>query len=294
MQMLGATVIAMQRFDATTVLSLIERHRVSAAQFVPTHFKRLLELDEQVRQRNDLRSLRTVVHAAAPCPPLIKRAMIDWWGPIILEYYAGTEGGGTLIDSRQWLERPGSVGRPWVGLSAAVRDEADEMVATPNKEALIYFRNAAGAVANFAYHKDEAATAAAYHGDWFTLGDIGYFDEEGFLFLTDRMSNMIISGGVNIYPQEAENLLMSHPKVADAAVIGVPDEDMGEAVKAVVVPTAGTVAGPELAEELIRHARSALAGYKCPRSIDFVETLPRTATGKLQKRLLRERYWGTR
>lgn len=291
MQMLGATVVAMRRFDAETALRIIEERKITVAQFVPTHFKRMLELPETVRARYDHSSLRTAVHAAAPCPPAVKRAMIDWWGPILLEYYAGTEGGGTMISSAEWLERPGSVGRTWTGLSAAVLDEHGEMVATARLEGPIYFRNAPSALANFAYHKDPDKTADVYRGDWFTLGDIGYFDEAGYLFLTDRAANIIISGGVNIYPQEAEDLLTAHPKVSDVAVIGVPDEGMGEVVKAVVIPAAGVMPGAQLAEELIAHCRSILATYKCPRSIDFVDSLPRTDTGKLQKRLVRDRYW---
>jgi long-chain acyl-CoA synthetase len=291
MQMLGATVVVMHRFDPETILRTIQEHQVTVAQFVPTHFKRLLELPVRVRSQHRHTQLRTVVHSAAPCPPTIKRAMIDWWGPILIEYYAGTEGGGVLINSSEWLQRPGSVGRPWEGLSVAILDEVGELVTTPSVEGPIYFRNHPGALPNFSYHKDSEKTAAVYRGDWFTLGDIGFLDEQGFLFLTDRQSNMIISGGVNIYPQEAEDVLSAHPKVHDVAVVGVPDDDLGEAVKAVVIPTDGFAAGAELAEELIAYTRARIATYKCPRSIEFVDTLPRTPTGKLQKRLLRDRYW---
>lgn len=291
MQMLGATVVAMHHFDAERVLRIIEERRVSVAQFVPTHFKRMLELPEPVRSRYSHESLRTVVHSAAPCPPDIKRAMIDWWGPILVEYYAGTEGGGVVIDSHEWLQRPGAVGKPWRGLSVAVFDEDGQIVDTPRTEGRIFFRNHPGALANFAYHKDAAKTAAAYLGDWFTLGDIGYLDEGGYLYLTDRESNLIISGGVNIYPQEAENVLAAHRHVKEVAVVGVPDEDMGEAVKAVVVPSDDIVADAALADELLAYVSSRIARYKCPRSIDFVDSLPRTPSGKLQKRLVRERYW---
>ncbi|MDO9443201.1 MAG: AMP-binding protein [Beijerinckiaceae bacterium] len=291
MQMLGATVVAMQRFDAAKILQVIEEQSVTVAQFVPTHFKRMLDLPlaERARWRHD--RLRTVVHAAAPCPPLIKRAMIDWWGPIILEYYAGTEGGGVMIDTEAWLAKPGSVGRPWTGLDVAIRSDGDQMVKTPGLEGPIYFCNVNSAALNFSYHKDPEKTAAACHGRWFTLGDIGFLDEDGYLYLTDRQANLIVSGGVNIYPQEAEDVLAAHPKILDVAVIGVPDEEMGEAVKAVVKLSTGMMASPALAAELIAYVRASLAGYKCPRSIDFVDSLPRTDTGKLQKRLLRDRYW---
>jgi acyl-CoA synthetase (AMP-forming)/AMP-acid ligase II len=291
MQMLGATVVVMHKFDAEKALQIIDEHGVTVAQFVPTHFKRMLELPAAVRSRWRHDSLRTVVHAAAPCPPDVKHAMIDWWGPILLEYYAGTEGGGVLIDSHEWLRKPGSVGRPWQGLSVAVFNEDGDIEATPRREGRIYFRNHPGALANFAYHKDPEKTAAAYRGNWFTLGDIGYLDEDGYLYLTDRQSNLIISGGVNIYPQEAENVLAGHPKVADVAVVGVPDDDMGEAVKAVIVPADGVAGDGNLADELLAYVRSRLASYKCPRTVDFVDSLPRTPSGKLQKRLVRERYW---
>jgi fatty-acyl-CoA synthase len=291
MHMLGATLVVMHRFDAEAILRVISERAVTVAQMVPTHFKRLLELPAEIRARYPHNSLRTVVHSAAPCPPDVKRAMIAWWGPILLEYYAGTEGGGCLINSAEWLQRPGSVGRPWQGLSVAVFDNTLQPVSTPRTEGAFYFRNHPGGVPNFAYYKDPERTAAAYNGDWFTLGDIGYLDEEGFLYLTDRQTNMIISGGVNIYPQEVEDILAGHPEVRDVAVIGVPDEDMGEAVKAVVVPATLSTPGMALAQELIAYARSRVASYKCPRSVDFVDSLPRTPTGKLQKRLVREQYW---
>jgi long-chain acyl-CoA synthetase len=294
MQMLGATVVVMHRFSAERILRSIEEHRVTVAQFVPTHFKRLLQLDEAIRVRHAHDTLRTVVHSAAPCPPDLKRAMIEWWGPILIEYYAGTEGGGVMIDSHEWQRRPGSVGRPWEGLSVGILNKNGEVATTPRIEGPIYFRNHPGALPKFAYHDDPEKTAAAYRGDWFTLGDIGYLDEDGYLYLTDRQSNLIISGGVNIYPQECEDLLAAHPQVADVAVIGVPDADMGEAVKAVIVPAEGIAPTSQLAEELIAFVRGRMAAYKCPRSIDFVETLPRSAAGKLKKRLLREEYWRVR
>jgi long-chain acyl-CoA synthetase len=231
------------------------------------------------------------VYAAAPCPIPVKEAMIAWWGDAIMEYYAGTEGGGTLIRAREWLERKGSVGRHWAGGKVYILDEEGRPIAEPNREGAVYFEAPADPVARFAYHKDAAKTAGTYRGELFTIGDIGYLDQAGFLFLTDRQSNMIISGGVNIYPQETENHLVSHAKVYDVAVIGVPNDDLGEEVKAVVVPAPGAVPGPDLERELIEFCRAGIAHYKCPRTIDFVAELPRTETGKMQKRKLRDRYW---
>jgi len=210
---------------------------------------------------------------------------------VLREYYAGTEGGGTLIDSEDWLAHPGSVGRPWPGSEVVIFDEAGEPFAERGPEGAIYFRAAGAPASRFRYHKDEEKTRDSWRGDCFTLGDVGYLDAEGYLFLTDRKSHMIISGGVNIYPQETENCLVAHPKVHDVGVIGVPDEEMGEQVKAVVIPAAGVAPGPDLERELIEHTRGEIAHYKCPRSIDFVEELPRTETGKLQKKKLRARYW---
>ncbi len=288
---IGATVVAMRRFDAEQALRLIESQRIDTSQWVPTHFRRLTQLPEDVRGRYDVSSLRVAVHAAAPCPVPLKRAMIEWWGDAIVEYYAGTEGGGTLIRAPEWLEKPGSVGRHWAGGTLHVLDENGDEVTEPGVEGAIYFEAPPSQDQRFRYYKDDAKTEGAYRGDLFTLGDIGYVDGDGYLFLTDRQSNMIISGGVNIYPQETENHLVMHPKVHDVAVIGVPDDEMGEAVKAVVVPTEGVEPGDALELELIKHCRGGIAHYKCPRSIDFVDELPRTETGKMQKRKLRDRYW---
>jgi len=288
---LGCTVVVMPRFDAEAALRAIQAQRVTTSQWVPTHFKRMLQVPEEVRSRYDVSSLRVAVHAAAPCPIPVKRAMIEWWGPVLREYYAGTEGGGTLIDSEDWLAHPGSVGRPWPGSEVVIFDEAGEPFAERGPEGAIYFRAAGAPDSRFRYHKDEEKTRDSWRGDCFTLGDVGYLDAEGYLFLTDRKSHMIISGGVNIYPQETENCLVAHPKVHDVGVIGVPDEEMGEQVKAVVIPAAGVAPGPDLERELIEHTRGEIAHYKCPRSIDFVEELPRTETGKLQKKKLRARYW---
>ncbi len=288
---MGASVVVMRQFDAEEALRSIQDQRVRTSQWVPTHFKRLLQLPEETRRRYDVSSLRVAVHAAAPCPIPVKRAMIEWWGPAIVEYYAGTEGGGTLIRSEEWLAHPGSVGRHWANGQIFILDEAGDPVTQAGTEGAIYFSANPDPQARFSYHKDDEKTRNTYRGDMFTLGDIGYLDEEGYLYLTDRQSNMIISGGVNIYPQETENALMSNPKVHDVAVIGVPNSEMGEEVKAVIVPAQGTQPGPALERELIDYCRSEIAHYKCPRSVDFVDELPRTPTGKLVKRKLRDEYW---
>ena len=286
MHRVGGTVVVMERFDPRQCLELIERHRVTQAQFVPTMFVRMLRLPEHERERHDLSSLEYVVHAAAPCPIAVKRQMLDWWGPIIHEYYSGTEDIGTAyITPQEWLSHPGSVGRP-MNECHIVAESGEEL--SPGQAGIVYFAGGRP----FEYHNDPEKTASVTNErGWRTLGDIGYLDEDGYLYLTDRLAHMVISGGVNIYPQEAENVLAGHPAVADVAVIGVPDPEMGEAVKAVVTPTDPDAAGPELEAELLAHCRSELASYKCPRSIDFVDELPRDDNGKLYKRLLRERYW---
>jgi fatty-acyl-CoA synthase len=286
---IGASVVVLPRFDPELALRAIQDQRVTTSQWVPTHFRKLLQLPEEVRGSFDLSSLRVAIHAAAPCPIPVKQAMIDWWGDAIVEYYGGTEGGGTLIRAQEWLRKPGSVGRHWAGGRVWILDEEGNEVTRPNVEGAVFFE--APATGRFSYYKDDAKTEETYRGSLFTIGDIGYLDEDGYLFLTDRQSNMIISGGVNIYPQETENHLIVHPKVDDVAVIGVPNEEMGEEVKAVVIPAAGAVPGPDLERELIEHCRAGIAHYKCPRTIDFVEELPRTETGKMAKRKLRDRYW---
>jgi long-chain acyl-CoA synthetase len=255
---------------------------------VPTMFYRLLKLPEPVREAADVSSLEVIVHAAAPCPVPVKEQMISWLGPIILEYYGATEANGfTFCDSKDWLAHKGTVGRAVVG-EALILDEAGQECPA-GTTGTVWFRGAT----NFEYFNDPAKTAEsrAGAGDASTVGDVGYLDDEGYLYLTDRKSYMIISGGVNIYPQETENLLITHPKVMDAAVIGVPDEDMGEAVKAVVQPGQGVEPGPDLERELIAFCREHLAHFKCPRTVDFQDELPRLPTGKLYKRLLRDRYW---
>ncbi len=286
-QRLGATVVLMPHFDAEACLAAIERHRVTAGQFVPTHFIRMLKLPEEVRAHYDVSSLRLAIHAAAPCPKAVKQAMLDWWGPVIHEYYAGSEGNGlTWVTPDQWLAHPGTVGKAIHGI-LHVCDEAGEEV-PPRTEGTIYFEGGT----EFQYHNDPAKTAEARNArGWSTLGDIGWVDEEGYLYLTDRKSFMIISGGVNIYPQEIENHLVGHPKVADVAVIGGPHADMGEEVIAIVQPACMDDAGDDLAAELTAWCRTALSGVKTPRRIDFRAELPRHPTGKLYKRLLRDEYW---
>jgi fatty-acyl-CoA synthase len=288
---IGATAVVMRRFEAEEALRTIQDQKITTSQWVPTHFKRMLQLPEERRAAYDVSSLRVAVHAAAPCPIPVKRSMIEWWGPVLIEYYAGTEGGGTIIRSEEWLQKPGSVGKHWAGGQIFVLDEEGNEITEPDREGAVYFPASPDPEARFKYHKDDEKTRTTYRGDRFTIGDIGYLDADGYLFLTDRQSNMIISGGVNIYPQETENCLLSHSKVDDVAVIGVPDTEMGEQVKAVVIAAEGVEPGAELELELIEYSRSQIAHYKCPRSIDFASDLPRTETGKLQKRLIKRRYW---
>jgi long-chain acyl-CoA synthetase len=287
-QRVGGTCVIMEHFDAEDYLRLVEKHRATHTQLVPTMFVRMLKLPEEVRLKYDVSSLKVAIHAAAPCPIDVKRAMIDWWGPILMEYYAGTEGNGsTFINSHDWLEHPGSVGRPMVGEVHILGEDGSEQ--PPGEPGAIYFAGGP----EFSYHNDPEKTAQARNEQgWSTLGDVGYLDEDGFLYLTDRKAFMIISGGVNIYPQEVENLLIGHPKVADVAVFGVPNDEYGEEVKAVVQPLDWADAGPALEAELIGYCRENLAHLKCPRSVDFERELPRHPTGKLYKRLLRDRYWG--
>jgi long-chain acyl-CoA synthetase len=287
-QALGGTVVMMQRFDAERALEFIEQYKINIAQWVPTHFVRMLKLPPEARAKYDVSSLKAVFHAAAPCPVPVKQRMIDWWGPIIHEYYAGTEGNGfTAINSQEWLAHRGSVGK---GLNAQVMicDEEGEVLPA-RAEGMVFFAGGG----EFEYHNDPKKTAESKnkHG-WSTLGDVGYLDEDGYLYLTDRKSFMIISGGVNIYPAEIENLLITHPKVADVAVIGGPHDEMGEEVIAVVQPLDWADAGDDLAADLNAFARANLSHVKTPRRIDFMAELPRHATGKLYKRLIRDAYWG--
>ncbi len=285
-QAAGITTVVMEKFDAEGCLDAIGRYGVTHGQFVPAMFTRMLKLPEQVRKSYDLSSLRRVIHAAAPCPVEIKKQMIDWWGPIIDEYYASSEAhGSTLISAEEWLAHPGSVGKPMMGAVHILDEDGNEL--PPGQAGEIYFEGGN----SFEYLNDPHKTAASRHErGWTTVGDIGYLDEEGYLYLTDRRHHMIISGGVNIYPQEAENMLVTHPKVMDAAVFGVPDDEMGQSVKAVVQTVHHDDATDAFADELSAWLRDRLAHYKCPRSISFEPTLPRTDTGKLYKQDLVEKY----
>ncbi|MCV7089109.1 fatty-acid--CoA ligase FadD4 [Mycobacterium interjectum] len=285
-QAAGATTVLMEKFDAEQALDCIQRYGVTHAQFVPTMFVRMLRLPEETRRRYDLSTLRRVVHAAAPCPPEIKRQMIDWWGPIVDEYYGSSEGAGiSFIRADEWLARPGSVGKPMLGTPHILDDHGAEL--GPGQVGEIYYEGGYP----FEYLNDEAKTAAARSPEgWVTVGDVGYLDEEGYLYLTDRRNHMIISGGVNIYPQETENLLVSHPLVVDAAVFGVPDPVMGQAVTAVVQLADPALASTKLAGELVNWLRNRMAHYKCPGKLYFEAQLPRTDAGKLYKRNLMEKY----
>jgi long-chain acyl-CoA synthetase len=287
---LGHAVVLMERFDAERALELIERYRVTHTLMVPTQFVRLLGLPEEVRSRYDVSSLRFVMHGAAPCSLEVKRAMIDWLGPIVIEYYAATEGAATIAPADEWLRKPGTVGRPAGGADVEIRGD-DGRPLPPGEIGDVYILPSTG---DFEYFNDPAKTASAWHGDHFTVGDVGYLDEDGYLFLCDRRSETIISGGVNIYPAEIEGVLVAHPKVADVAVFGIPNDEWGEEVKAVVEPVADVEPGDELAAELLAFCGERLARYKLPRSVDFVEQLPRDPNGKLYRRKLREPFWAGR
>jgi acyl-CoA synthetase (AMP-forming)/AMP-acid ligase II len=287
---LGGTVVMMEHFDPEATLASIERFQVTHSQFVPTMFVRMLKLDPAVRARYDVSSLQVAVHAAAPCPVPVKQQMIEWWGPVLHEYYAGTEGNGFVYcNSQGWLAHPGTVGSP-IGCTLHICDELGDEV-PQGESGTVYFEGGA----SFEYHNDPDKTSGSRHTKgWTTLGDVGYLDADGFLYLTDRKAYMIITGGVNVYPQEAENVLVTHPAVLDVAVFGVPNDDFGEEVKAVVQPVempADADAAAQLGRELIAFCRTQLADVKCPRSIDFRTELPRHPTGKLYKRLLKDEYW---
>jgi long-chain acyl-CoA synthetase len=286
-QALGATVVVMERFDPTEYLAAISKHKVTHSQVVPTMFVRILKLDEQVKAAADVSTLQAVIHAAAPCPVDVKTQIIEWWGPVVHEYYAGTEGNGFIYcDSNAWLAHKGTVGAP-INCELHICDEEGNEVPV-GEEGTVFF----GGGGTFEYHGDTEKTAESRHAKgWSTLGDVGKVDSDGFLYLTDRKAYMIISGGVNIYPQEAENILTMHPKVFDVAVIGVPNPDFGEEVKAIVQVAEGVKPGPELERELVSYCREHLADVKCPRTVDFRDELPRHPTGKLYKRLLKDEYW---
>ena len=285
---LGGTVILMKKFDPEGALAAIQHYRCNCAQFVPTHFVRMLKLPAEIRAQYDVTSMKGAIHAAAPCPVPVKQAMIDWWGPVLLEYYAGSEGNGmTFATSADWLAHQGSVGRPIMGALHIVGED-NETELPAGEEGVVFFESDN----IFEYHDDPEKTASSRNSKgWSTLGDVGKVDGDGFLYLTDRKSFMIISGGVNIYPQEIENHLVTHPKVADVAVVGGPHEEMGEEVIAVIQPADMADATDAFRAELIAYAREKLSGVKIPRRIDFMEALPRHDTGKLYKRLLRDRYW---
>ena len=284
---LGHTLVYMDGWDSETALACVERYGVTSTHMVPTQFKRLLTLPEATRRRYDVSSMRWMIHAAAPCPVPLKRAMLEWWGPRIYEYYAATEGGGTLATPQDWLARPGTVGRPWPVSEVMVADD-DGKECPPGTPGTVYMKMS---TTKFEYKGDPAKTEAARLHDFFTVGDIGYLDDDGFLFLCDRKADMIISGGVNIYPAEVEAELIMHPGVADVAVFGVPDEEWGERVMAVIEPAADRTPGPGLAADILGSLDGKLARLKRPSEIDFIREMPRDPSGKLLKRRLREPYW---
>jgi long-chain acyl-CoA synthetase len=287
---LGHTVVLMDKWTPEGMLEQIERHRVTATHMVPTQFRRLLSLPEESRAAHDLSSLRHVIHSAAPCPVDVKHKMLAWWGPCIFEYYAASEGGGTLATPQSWLAHPGTVGNAWpISKLRVVRDDGAECA--PREVGTVYMSMGTH---KFEYHGDKKKTDSSWSGDFFTVGDAGYLDEEGFLFLVDRKSDMIISGGVNIYPAEIEAAILAHPKVADAAVFGVPDDDWGEQIKAVIEPAPGAAPGDELAAELLGFLADKLARFKIPKTVDFIAEMPRDPNGKLYKRKLRDPYWAGR
>ncbi len=289
----GNPLVFLDKWDAEEVLRTIERHRVTRVHMVPIMFQRLLALPEAVKARYDLSSLRLIMHGAAPCPPEIKKAMIDWLGPILTEYYAGSEGGaGFLVTSQEWLAKPGTVGRIPSPEAAKIIDEEGNEIHEPGRSGTIYFR--VSPIAPFEYYKDPDKTAQAHRKGYFTLGDVGHLDEDGYLFLTGRTAECIISGGVNIYPQEIDNEIIKHPAVEDSCAIGVPNAEWGEEVKVVVTLNPGHAAGEALAGDILRFARSRLAGFKTPKSVEFVDDLPRNPAGKIQRGKVRAPYWAGR
>jgi long-chain acyl-CoA synthetase len=284
---IGHTLVIMDKWAPDDMLRLIDTYKVTNTHMVPTQFVRLLGLPEDVRQKYDVSSLRHMVHAAAPCPPDVKRQMIEWWGPVIDEYYAASEGGGTIVFADEWLEHPGTVGQAWPISEIVILDDDDNELPA-GEVGTVYMHMVTG---NFEYFKDKDKTEKSRKGKFFTVGDVGYLDPDGWLFLSDRKADMIISGGANIYPAEIESELIMHPKVADVAVFGIPHDDWGEEVKAVVEPIEGVDGGPELEAEILAWCTDRLAKYKTPRSIDFTNEMPRDPNGKLYKRKLRDPYW---
>jgi long-chain acyl-CoA synthetase len=285
---LGHTVVLMDKWLPEEMLALIERYRVTTSHMVPTQFHRLLALPEDVRSKYDMSSLQHMIHAAAPCPIDVKYKMIEWWGNAIDEYYAASEGGGTLVSAEQWLEKPGTVGLPWPISEIGIFDDEGNRIEEPGVIGTVYMSMQTG---DFTYHKDKDKTDKNRIGKFFTVGDVGFLDEDGYLFLRDRKIDMIISGGANIYPAEIENVLLGHPKVGDVAVFGIPHEDWGEEVKAVIEPAEGVDASPELADDILAYSATRLARFKTPKSIDFTDAMPRDPNGKLYKRKLRDPYW---
>jgi long-chain acyl-CoA synthetase len=284
---LGHTVVLMDKWTPEGCLQVIEKYRVTNSHMVPTQFHRLLSLPDDVKERYDVSSLRHMIHAAAPCPVEIKRRMIEWWGPVVDEYYAASEGGGTLVMAEDWLRKPGTVGTKWPISEVVVLDEEGNEL-PPNEIGTVYM---AMQGVDFEYYKDTEKTKSSRQGRFFTVGDVGYLDEDGYLFLRDRKTDMIISGGANIYPAEIEGVLLTHPKIGDAAVFGIPHEDWGEEVKAVVEAAAGVEPGPELEADILSFCADKLAKFKTPKSVDFVAEMPRDPNGKLYKRKLRDPYW---
>ncbi len=282
------TVVLMDKWIPEEMLRLIERYKVTNSHMVPTQFHRLLALPEETRNKYDLSSLQHMIHAAAPCPIDVKYKMIEWWGNTIDEYYAASEGGGTLVTAEEWLEKPGTVGKAWPISEIAIFDDEGNRIEEPNVIGTVYMSMQTG---DFSYHKDKEKTESNRIGSFFTVGDVGLIDEDGYLFLRDRKIDMIISGGANIYPAEIENVLLGFPKVGDVAVFGIPHDDWGEEVKAVIEPAEGVDPTPELAEEILEYASSRLAKFKTPNSIDFTDAMPRDPNGKLYKRKLRDPYW---
>ncbi len=282
------TVVCMDKWDPEETLRLIERYKCTHTHMVPTQFHRMLQLPDEVKQKYDVSSMKWAIHAAAPCPVDTKRKMLDWWGPVIWEYYAATEGGGTTATPEDWLKYPGTVGKVWPIAQLKVTDD-DGKVLPPHEPGTVWMKMGAG---DFEYKGDKAKTDKSHDAEgFFTVGDMGYLNEDGFLFLCDRKADMIIAGGVNIYPAEIEAALLEHPDVGDAAVFGIPDDDMGEQIKAVVEPRAGVAGDDALRDSIMIHVRARLAKFKWPRTLDFVDELPREPTGKLLKRRLRDPYW---
>ncbi|WP_433517202.1 AMP-binding protein [Nonomuraea sp. CA-143628] len=288
---LGHTVVITPRFEPENILELVERHQVTNAMMVPTMFHRMLRLPEEVKARYDVSSLRQVIHTGAACPVAVKQGIMDWWGPVLYEYYGSTESTIAFsVKPHDWLARPGTVGRPAPTFEVRILDEAGEELPA-GEPGMIYVKSSLG---KFEYRKDPAKTAASMRGEWYTPGDIGYLDKDGFLFLCDRRTDLIVSGGVNIYPAEIEAALLEHPLVADVAVIGVPDEEWGHSVVALVQPVAGVTGDSELSAELLRHCEPRIARFKHPKVIQYRDALPRTPTGKLSRSKVRQEYLDSR